>query len=525
MQSMTYKCINVVVLFFALWGNLYGKATYKVRLSSSWYPAHRFELADALSKHQNNAFERYYAHLQTEGMRAIVVPHAGYTYSGDVAAAAYRLINPDYFKRIIIIGPSHHESFHGAGLPRKDYEYYKTVHGYLTLDRDVLNKLQYHDLFSYQGHAHEAEHSINVQLPFIQKFCGSKCQLVPLLIGHVTIDQLKQIATTIKEEIDEHTLVIISSDFTHYGERFGYTPFTKNVTQKIFELDTKLIQKVQNHDLRGFDEILQKTGSTVCGAGPVKILLSLIEQQAFGPVASHVVAYDASASAQKDPDHSVSYVSLVVSKERVEDLPYKHRLTGYEKGLLLKLARQQLQDAVLGRTRNEYTVSGLLTNALQSRQGAFVTLHKIDKDGNRHLRGCIGKMSEDQSLYKAVHSMAKSAALHDSRFTPVTKSELPSLEISISALTTQRSIDSYHDINLGEDGVVLQHGYSSAVYLPTVATDQGWSLEQMLASLSKKAGLDKDVWKSPKTEFKVFQSIDFSENIDPLSIMYERYKK
>lgn len=525
MQSVTIRCITLLLILLGLSKECYsGNATYKVRLSSSWYPTNRFELASTLLKHERNAVEKYESYFDGDKIKAMIVPHAGYAYSGDVAAAAYRLIIPHFFKRVIIIGPSHLDSFTGIALPHQQYEIYKNVLGHMDLDVNTLQDLSKHSLFKYRGFAHLSEHSINVQLPLIQKFCGTKCKLVPLLVGHVDVDQAEQIAVTLKPYIDDKTLVIISSDLTHHGPRFGYTPFSSNITQNIFNLDTRLVSKIENHDLSGFDKVLQKTGATFCGAGPIKILLGLVQQKVFGDVESHVVAYDTMASGQKNPEHSVSYMSLVVSSQKREDLPVHHRLTGYEKSLLLKLARLRLEHLLAGGSHLGVVVPGLLTNALRKPQGVFVTLHKLDKKGGKSLRGCVGTVLPRKPLYKAVHETATSAAFHDSRFEPVTDSDLPYLDISISALSSPESISSYKDIELGRDGIVLQDNAKTAVYLPKVPIEHGWSLKQTLSFLAKKAGLSEDDWKNNNIDIKTFRSIDFSENINPLEIMYEGYK-
>ncbi len=530
---------SAVTLFF-LGCSLFDVATasYKVHLSGSWYPEKKADLQSALTAHEEYAQKHYEAHLHSSKMRAIICPHAGYQYSGNVAAAAYRLVKQNYFKKVIVLAPSHHQSFTGVGLPDKKYFFYKNSLGSLYLDKKTLDALALDSsVFSYKSHAHELDHSINVQLPFIQRFCGKQCQLIPLLIGDITEQQAEKIADTLLSYIDEQTLVIVSSDFTHYGKRFDYEPFKQqvahqrvaeqNIVSQIYQLDSKLVAQIQDQSLHGFDKVLQETGATVCGKNPIKVLLALMQQKAFGDIDTYVVAYDTSAAGvEKNPDHCVSYVSCVVSNELAQNLSCANHLTGYEKELLLKIARNHIDDVVQGVAESKICiVPGLLTKSLQKLSGAFVTLNKIGHDGYKQLRGCIGSVAATKPLYQAVYDMAVAAALHDSRFPPVVAQELRYIDVSISVLTALESVPSLNDIVIGRDGVVLQHGRHSAVYLPQVAIEQGWNLEEMLASLSQKAELPAMAWKDKDTHYQIFQSCDFGEDKDPLEVMYEGYKK
>lgn len=522
--------IKSMIACVAIFSCSLGFGSYKIHLSSAWYPVKKADLLDSLNQCKQYAQEYYDMHLNSSKIRAIISPHAGLDYSGNVAAAAYQLLPVNYFKRIIVLAPSHHSSFKGVGLPDKEYVSYKNVLGYLNLDKKVLDALALDtSLCSYQAHAHELDHSINMQVPFIQHFCGKESLLVPLLIGEVTVEQAEAIATLLQMYIDQFTLVVISSDFTHYGKRFSYEPFkhTQHIADHICELDSSLLMQIQDQSLKGFDRVLQKTKATVCGQNPLKILLALLEKKALGDIETYVVGYEKSALDQKNPDHSVSYVSCVFSNEQKEDLSVQDRLTGYEKSVLLSIARDHVDEVVMqsNSEKKKLVVPGLLTKSLRELRGVFVTLYKMGQDGYKQLRGCIGTLLPDKPLYEAVYDMAAQAALHDTRFKQVVVKELPYLDISISVLTGLKKISSYRDIVLGRDGVLLSYKGHSAVYLPHVAQEQGWNLEQLLSSLSQKAGLPMLSWKDVEAEFKIFECCDFSEDKDPLEVMYEGYKK
>lgn len=517
------------LLIFIFSSPLFGTTDYKVHLSSAWYPEKKAHLLEALMHYNEYASHYYSADLDPFKVRAIVVPHAGLQYSGSVATAAYRLLPHNFFKRIIVLAPSHHAFFKGVGLPHADYDSYKNVLGHIPLDKVALNGLiKNNTLFSYAARAHELDHSISMQIPFIQYYCGARCELLPLLVGDVTVEQAQNIAKILRDYIDDKTLVVVSSDFTHYGRKFSYEPFKGEgaVVTRIGELDASIVAGIEKGDLYGFDKILKETGVTVCGKNPLKVLLAMMQQGVFHATDTYVVGYDTSDSAVENPDHSVSYVSCVISHElkRKDSSDY---LTGLEKGLLLSFARNELERVVEDKKnviKKNTFIPGFLTQSLREMSGAFVTLYKIGNNGYKKLRGCIGTIIGAKPLYEGVIDMTRQAALFDSRFKPVRNEELPYIDISISVLSHPKQIVSYRDIMLGRDGVILTHHEYSAVYLPKVATEQHWNVAQLLQSLSQKAGLSAKAWDAKDTTYQTFTSIDFSEDKDPLEFMYEEYK-
>ncbi len=511
---MKYALSKIIVAWFIV--SVAVAPAYKVHLSSAWYPKKDDTLLASLAHYDHLAAQQYGSNLNGSQLRALVVPHAGYAYSGTVAAAAYRLIPQHFFKRIIILAPSHHVSFSGIGLPDAQYTSYKNVLGSLALDKKVLNALGKNSaLCSQQAQAHDFEHAIFVQLPFIQYYCGDQVALVPLLVGNLSDQQVGQVAKMLFQYLDDRTLVLISSDFTHYGQAFSYEPFqgSPDVESKIFQLDSEAVLAIQNQSLATFDAFLSKTQATVCGRNAIRILLELEKQKAFGVVETYVVGYHTSSFGQKNPEHSVSYVSCVVSQQLVNELALEDMLTDYEKKLLLAIARTHIQTLVLHQSKPALLrVPGLLTKALSAKHGAFVTLYKNNFEHNDVLRGCIGTMVGNRPLYQVVYDMAQSAAFKDTRFSALTADELPLITIAISVLTDLQPIASYKDIVVGKDGVVLTKNNHSAVYLPSVATEQGWNLEQLLSSLSQKAGLSAQAWRDGATKYQVFQSCDFKED-------------
>ena len=454
--------------------------------------------------------------MNASKIKAILVPHAGYDYSGAVASGVYQNLKDYHFDRVVILAPSHHVNFSGIALPGIEYFWYKSPLGLMQLDKNLLKKLSLaSSLFVCHHQVHELEHAIEVQIPFIQKYCGS-CKIVPLLVGDLNFDQVHQTAEILAKFCDTKTLIVVSSDFTHFGKNFGFVPFDHDILVNIFKLDSMAVKNICNADLQGFQNFLENTGATICGKNPILILLAMLQKKYLGEVASYVIGYDTSAAGELNPEHSVSYVGMVISQQMKDQLPLQDRLTEYEKQFLLQLARTRLQQVVQNpddRQNSDQYFPGILTPALGEFRGAFVSLYaKDDVRNSKTLRGCIGLLIADQPLYQTVWEMTKSAALFDTRFMPVQMHELSKLSISISVLTQPKKVSSYHDIRLGIDGVILHHGNAQAVFLPEVALEQGWNLEQTLSALSQKAGLSAHAWRDAQTTFELFQAIEIAEH-------------
>lgn len=208
-------------------------------------------------------------------------------------------------------------------------------------------------------------------------------------------------------------------------------------------------------------------------------------------------------SRDKNPEHSVSYVGKIFSKQQKNKSPLSAQLTGYEKKVLKDLSVNTLKN-LFSISKSDCRSSDVITQTLQQPWGAFVTLYTKD----HQLRGCIGRVISDKPLYQTVCDMTRAAALEDTRFRPVRSEEIPDLSISISVLNQPRRIESYDKIRLGIDGIILKYKNKSALFLPHVATEQGWDLIKTLQELSRKAGLDLNDWKNKDAQFETFQTID-----------------
>jgi hypothetical protein len=500
--------VIIVLLFFTLGYSAFKKPVIFFAHLHGWYPTDPQELSETLYDLDFQARLIFPSDMPTAPVRAMIVPHAGYHYSGDIAASAYQRLNRTLIKRIVVLAPSHQVPFAGIALP--EFDQYKTAIGSISIDQTMVQKLANNPLFSYNNGVYQTEHSFEMQVPFIIAYLPH-IPVIPLIVGTMTPEQIDEIATMLAPYITKQTLVIVSSDFTHYGPRFNYTPFTDHISQRVTQLDSGALQTIQNFSLNQFLSYVDQTGATICGRNAIAVLLALIEKNALGAVTPELIAYKTSAQITTEQDDSVSYVSMIFCATQAKNVDAP-TLNAYEKRALLTLARDTLSASTqatadtLKKNIPDDLLLPIKTKENTAARGAFVTLYKKGA-----LRGCIGRITSDKPLYQTVIDMTKAAAFEDSRFSPVTADELNDITITISVLTPAKPIASYNDIVLGRDGIILTNGAQSALFLPHVATEFKWDLPTTLTQLSEKAGLNPDAWKNKETTYQTFESIDFSE--------------
>jgi AmmeMemoRadiSam system protein B/AmmeMemoRadiSam system protein A len=469
-------------------------------LAGSWYPAN----ADTLSKQIEGFFEN--ADVKPmDNVIALILPHAGYSYSGQTAAFGPAATSKKY-RRIVIIGPSHRLPMEQVlSVPRETH--YETPLGQIPLDVEFIDSLLGYPFFQNVPRAHKYEHSVQIELPLLQ-YMQQDFKLVPIVAGHCSLGIIKKAADVLRSLVDDETLVVASSDFTHYGWNYDYVPFTEDIPEQIKKLDMGAYEYIANLDSEGFLDYKRRTGATICGYVPIAILLSMLDRSAE----AKLLKYTTSGELTGDFSNSVSYLSVAFCGSWGSSPPPRPAegvsgLTEQDKKQLLVLARKSIVSFLEWHkvpTASDLNVE--VTEVMKEPRAAFVTLTK-----NSQLRGCIGDIFPRQPLYKSVISNAINAAVNDRRFLPVTKGQCDDIEIEISALTVPTPIASYDQIRIGIDGVVLSKDGHSAVFLPQVATEQHWNLEQMLTHLSLKARLPADAWKQGAS-FLVFQAEVFGED-------------
>jgi AmmeMemoRadiSam system protein B/AmmeMemoRadiSam system protein A len=501
---------------------------HQAHLSAGWYQTNAAQLQHEIDAYFDQAQQYFPTHLSSVP-RALIVPHAGHRYSGLCAATAYQTLldakrQPNTtIKRVIIMAPTHSTFYNGIALP--GYTVYRMPNGDIPLDTQALKKLEKKDkVFSVFAQAHETEHSLEIQLPFLQQSIAS-FQLIPLIVGHLSDEQIFLAAEALKKVLTPDSLLVISSDFTHHGPSYEYIVFDKNINTNLQHLDAMAIKTLTAPSFESFVTLLHQTSVTICGQEPLKILLALLETDALGDMQAHLTCYYNSAQlawAQKEtynplklfdnpPDKemqsSVSYVGMVYAAPSSSP---REVLTGYEQQALLRLARTIIEHA-FDKSDKEIQLP-LISPGLMFTAGAFVTLNTKKGD----LRGCIGRITTDKPLYSTVASMAQAAAFNDTRFEPLRKEELDNIVIDITILTPPQKVASADDIIVGQHGVILnKRGESgnviaSAVFLPQVAREWHWDRTTMLEQLCLKAGLDRNAWKT-NCDFEVFEGFEFKE--------------
>jgi AmmeMemoRadiSam system protein A len=311
--------------------------------------------------------------------------------------------------------------------------------------------------------------------------------------------------------------VVVSSDFTHHGARYGYAPFEgrPDLGDALIDLGRATAERIAATDPDGFWNQVEVSGDTVCGRRPVGVLTELLAHAFAGE--GRVAGVTTSGHVTGDFELSVTYASILFSGRWTSwsdepDAPELATLTDAQRHALLTLARATLESHLAHdqSVADWYAEYGDLAG-LDSLAGAFVTVHNTGKRAKREgkLRACMGVIEAKQPAADAVMSAAVSA-VYDPRFPRLQLDELDEMELEVSILSPTHEISNPEDIEVGVHGVVLRKGRRSAVYLPQVAPEQGWTREEMLDNLARKAGLPKNGWREGAT-FEVFTAQVFSE--------------
>ncbi len=479
----------------------------------SWYPASR----DALESMLGQYFEKAKVKKIPGKLVGLIAPHAGIVFSGQCAANAYKQLAsiPDV-NRVIMLGISHGGRFYGACV--SDFDYNATPLGKIPVDKKITARLGKEKNFRVDNRLMQDEHSLENHLPFLQRALKNRAfKIVPILFGYLQGKDFESMANTIKKYVDEKTLVIASTDFTHYGENFAYTPFKskKDIKNELTKLDMGMINRILKLDFDSYTRYMKDTGITMCGFVPVGVLIKIFSDNKHKGL---LMDYYKSGDSSNDYSLSVSYASIIITENQnpntstsgIKQEATRRNpmdLSKEEKKTLLGIARKSLEE-YLGNEKllEDIEKTYQISEKLKQKTGVFVTL-KI----RGHLRGCIGSIVGTTPLYLGVRDSAIKSGLNDPRFMPVKKEELKKIDIEISVMTPLQRIDDYKKIRLGTDGVIIKKGYYQAVYLPQVATETGWNLDQFLGSLCEKAGLPAYDYKSPEMEFHIFQALVFGE--------------
>ncbi len=474
----------------------------KPSVAGSFYPKDPQELSALL--------DTYFDHAEPEpqggAIFAIISPHAGYEFSGKIAAHGYKLVKNKAYKTVVLIGSSHYYGFQGIAL--YSHGAFETPLGELFVDRDFSKKLlEKAPTARFDPRAFEKEHTIEVQLPFLQKVL-TDFKIVPLMMGQGDLESCKALSEALIYAIEgrDDVLIVASTDMYH-GYNYQETPI----------IDKRTLGYISAMDTEGLFAGLNKGTAQLCGGLPV--LTTLLTAKALGYDKVSVLKYTNSSevTAQMIPGiWTVGYSSCVIGrsypndKEKAAGNISKAENGGHtmlnkeQRARALKIARDSIYIFLKNGPLEKLNETD---KAFQEICGAFVTLHK-----HGQLRGCIGTIIGTQALYLTIRDMAREAATADPRFPPVTSSELNDIEIEISVLSPLVKVRSAEEIKIPGHGVLVKRGFQSGVFLPQVADETHWSKEEFLSYLcAHKAGLPSGAWKEKNTELYVFTAEVFSE--------------
>jgi AmmeMemoRadiSam system protein B/AmmeMemoRadiSam system protein A len=462
-------------------------------VSGSFYPASKSELTQMLAESFN------ITHKIVDAPLAIIVPHAGYVFSGSVAASGFRQIDRNSkFDHVFIIGSSHTMYFNGASI--YDQGDFITPFGKVRVDTLSGWLVDEYKVFNNDPKPHTKEHSLEVQLPFLQYWLNEEFSIVPIIIGGESKETCKKIAQALKPFFNKNNLFVISSDFSHYPDYEHAQQCDKALADAIVKnsaedfLKMKTILESKN---------IRNLATAMCGWTSVYTLLRITETD--NDIKYQNIKYQNSGDTPYgDKDRVVGYYSIGVYKEKGGNTESSYNLSDEDKIALLKIARNTIQSYIpdkkqIGLKTEELPVS------LSVPAGAFVTLKQKD-----NLRGCIGHFEADNPLFVIVQKMAIAAATEDPRFYPVKEQEIAGLEIEISVLTPMKKINDIDEIELGKHGIYIKQGHRAGTFLPQVATDTGWNKEQFLGHCARdKAGIGWDGWKT--ADIYIYEALVFGE--------------
>jgi AmmeMemoRadiSam system protein B/AmmeMemoRadiSam system protein A len=417
-----------------------------------------------------------------------------------VAATSFNRVNPGKkYENIFIIASSHRAYFKGASI--YSIGNYETPLGEVKVNTELAQQLiDDNKIFSYVPKAHIGEHSIEVQLPLLQYRMKVPFQIVPIVIGTQSAGDCKKMAGILRPFLNEKNLFIISSDFSHYPSYDAAVDLDKKTAMAIVSNDPEaFLREIQSPANSGIPELATRA----CGWTSILTLLYMTENR--NDIEYKLLQYKNSGDTEfGDKRRVVGYNSIILEKTIKTINKMDFILDQKDKRDLLDIARATVEQYVKTGTVPELSPD-VYSDNLKVKTGAFVTLNE-----NRKLRGCIGHFEADKPLYQIVQDMAVAAATQDPRFQPVDKRELDDIEIEISVLTPMRKINSVDEIELGRDGIYIKKGFRAGTFLPQVATETGWALEQFLGHCAQdKAGIGWDGWKD--ADIYTYQALVFGE--------------
>jgi hypothetical protein len=457
-------------------------------LAGTWYPA----APQALREMAGSLLARAAPPEVPGRLLGLVVPHAGYVYSGRTAAQAFKLLEGQRFDSVVLVGPSHFLAFDGVAV--HDQGDFKTPLGVVPLDRDLIRALAAKDAFIRPlPEAHAREHSLEIELPLLQTAMPG-FKLVPLVMGSQDAASCRRLAAALAAACTgKSVLLVASSDLSHFHDEHAAQG-----------LDAVFAGDVAAYDVDKLLADLDAGRCEACGGGPVAAVM--LAARALGADSATVLAQTTSAAATGDRSRVVGYLAAAFSaagrRTVAPPTPDRAKLpasfTDDEKAALRAIAKNAIQAAL---EHKRVRPPQAVTPALAQKRGAFVTLTI-----NGELRGCIGRIEADRPLHEVVAAMAQAAAFEDPRFAPLTAGEFNHAAIEISVLTLPAPVADPGQIQPGRDGIIMRRFPHSGLLLPQVARQYGWDRDTFLSETCLKAGMKPDCWKDKRTEIFSFSA-------------------
>ncbi|MBL7053645.1 AmmeMemoRadiSam system protein B [Patescibacteria group bacterium] len=452
-------------------------------VAGTFYPS-----SPSVLKNTINQFLDKVQIIETDNqIMGLILPHAGYQYSGQVASYGIKQLAGQSIDTIILIGNSHYDRFDGISVYEQGY--YKTPLGEVKIDSVLASKIiNANKRIFFRTKAHEQEHGLEVELPLLQQVLDN-FKIVPIMFGNGSDDDYKILAEAIvKHTANKNVLLIASSDLSHYPSRNHARIADLKTIDSIL---TGEVDQFKNTILKLKQEGIPNASTFACGQDAIKTVMQALKQMNANEI--KLFNYANSGDVIETEQKVVGYTSIGFFGARRGDL-----LNKLEKEKLLQIAKQTITSHVLNKKIPEFEIN---SGKLKENLGAFVTIRKQGR-----LRGCIGRFSPTTvPLHQVVSEMAISASSNDSRFPPVQPNELAELDYEVSVLSNLIKIDDWQEIELGKHGVQIRQGMRSGVFLPQVATDNNWDINRFMGELcSQKAGLAYDCWKNNNVEIYVF---------------------
>jgi MEMO1 family protein len=403
--------------------------------------------------------------------KAIIAPHAGYVYSGAIAAEAYARLIPakDVISRVILLGPCHRVAVHGLAASSADA--FATPLGDVIIDKDAFAAVSHLPQVSVVDETHAEEHSLEVHLPFLQEVLGD-FSVLPLVVGDATNDEVAEVLDILWG--GDETIIVISSDLSHFLDYDTASALDRKTCDAIEAFDPDAIQREQ-----------------ACGRVPVKGLLTLTKRRGL---LVETIDLKNSGDTAGSKDRVVGYGAWVFHEHDSQDFESRTQALLDEFGAaFLKVAGASIEHGLKNKNPIQVNLDSF-PPPLQETGACFVTL---TKDGQ--LRGCIGSPEAHRPLIQDIAYNASRAAYHDPRFPPVQADEIQGLHVSISILSPQVPMTIADEADLvaqlrpGIDGLVIEDGRKRSLFLPSV-----WSQlpepTDFLNRLKLKAGMSVDHW-------------------------------